>query len=202
VQNNISRLNQSVLEAKKLSDDAKEDIRRKAQEINDIITKTREASVAAGAAVFTKDFDNHANILEKKATKWLAATIVFTVLTLAFAIYSYFFPIAAKEHLDAIQQIASKLAIIGILITATIWSGKIYKALLHQASTYRFKALGLQTFQAFSSGAADAQTKDAVLMETTRAIFSNQKTGYIEDVGGGDTQIVEVLKSVLPASEK
>ena len=73
---------------------------------------------------------------------------------------------------------------------------------MHQASVYRFKALGLQTFRAFSSGASDAQTKDAVLMETTRAIFSVQDSGYIDSSSGGDseTKVVEIVKSVVPQS--
>lgn len=73
---------------------------------------------------------------------------------------------------------------------------------MHQASVYRFKALGLQTFRAFSAGASDSSTKDAVLMETTRAIFSTQDSGYIDQSGSADseTRIVEIVKSALPQS--
>ena len=69
---------------------------------------------------------------------------------------------------------------------------------MHQSTTNKHRALSLQTFQAFSSAAADVQTKEAVLLETTKAIFSLSPSGYIDSKGGGSEQgirIVEFAKS-------
>jgi hypothetical protein len=202
VQKNISTLNSSVGKAATLIGEAKLEVEKKAKEIDEIIVKAREASSAAGAAVFTKDFNLQAHELERKAQRWIVMTTILAVATLASAVFFYFYIKPATSELEVFQRIASKLAIIGILISSTIWCGRIYKSLMHQSCIYRFKALGLQTFQAFSAGSADTQTKNAVLMETTRAIFSNHQTGYIEESGNSDTQIVEILKSTLPSSEK
>ena len=60
--------------------------------------------------------------------------------------------------------------------------------------------MSLQTFQAFSHAASDEQTKDAVLMEATRAIFGNTQTGYIDGVEvtpESKVKILEVVKSVV-----
>jgi len=102
------------------------------------------------------------------------------------------------------QKLTTKLAILLVLITATAWCGKIYKALLHQSTVNRHRALSLQTFQAFSSAASDLQTKDAVLMQTTKAIFGDAGTGFVESGqkgSEGDIKVLEVLKSFLPGSQ-
>jgi hypothetical protein len=63
--------------------------------------------------------------------------------------------------------------------------------------------MSIQTLQAFAAAASDTQTKDAVLVEATRAVFGNVPTGYIEGPGGdSDLKIVEVARSILPKTEK
>jgi len=198
VQQNITQLNTSVARAAKLIDEAKSHAEERSREIDTIITKAREASAAAGAAVFTSDFIQQAGTLEIRAKKWLIVSSSLAATTLVAALLFYFFIASASTQLEAFQRIAAKLAIIGVLITATVWCGRIYKALMHQSSMYRFKGLGLQTFQAFSAGASNLQVKDAVLMETTRSIFAAPCSGYIDENSGGDTQVIEVLKSALP----
>lgn len=201
VNENIAQLNSAVGKATAMIDQAKLEAETKAKEIDLIIAKAREASVAAGAAVFTTDFKNQGVDLEKQAKGWLWITGILAVVTLTASVGFYFYINPANTQLEVFQRIAAKLAVLGVLITSTIWCGRVYKALMHQASVYRFKALGLQTFQAFSAGAAEAQTKDAVLLETTRSIFAQPQSGYIEDGGSNDTRIVEVLKSALPSNE-
>ena len=56
VAENIQKLTTSVNQANTLVSNAKGEMEAKAREISEIITKAREASAAAGAAVFTKDF--------------------------------------------------------------------------------------------------------------------------------------------------
>jgi len=202
VSKNISDLNSSVSRAASLIGEAQKEIAEKRKEIDGIIVQAREASVSAGAAVFTDDFAKQAGILEGHALKWLRATAVFGAATLIAAVVFFLLIKSSTEGLEVVQRVTSKVVILGVLLTGTIWCGRIYKALMHQASVYRFKALGLQTFRAFSAGASDAQTKDAVLLETTRAIFSVQDSGYIEASGSGDseTKIVEIVKSSIPQS--
>ena len=81
VSKNIEALTKSVQDANKIVEKAKEDIERKEEEIQEIITKAREASAAAGAAVFTKDFLRESDALRETAMKWLVATAIFALLT-------------------------------------------------------------------------------------------------------------------------
>ena len=67
VSQNIESLTKSVQEANALIEGAKSSISEK--EIQDIITKAREASAAAGAAIFTKDFQRESDSAKDNAKK-------------------------------------------------------------------------------------------------------------------------------------
>jgi len=189
----------SVSIANGIVDKAKGEIETKKKEIDDIIMKAREASAGAGAAVFTQDFDKEASKLSKNANKWLIATAVLGSITLVIAALTWFWTQTGLDTGQIWQKVASKFIVLSILLTATLWCGKIYKALMHQSAINRHRALSLQTFQAFSSAASDVQTKDAVLLETTHSIFSQGVTGYVDSasaVADSDARVIEIVKSI------
>ena len=200
VAENINALTKSVKNAETLISDAQVDITIKRGEIDKIIVSAREASAGAGAAVFTEDFDKEAKAKESSASKWLVASGFLATATIVFSLVMWVYTEPGLDNSQLIQKLGSKLAILAILFTATMWCGRIYKALMHQTATNRHRALSLQTFQAFSSAASDNQIKDAVLMEATRAIFSNNSTGYLdskENTGDSGVKIIEVVKSTI-----
>jgi hypothetical protein len=198
VARNISELTDSVSRATGLVETAKTDIRNKSAEIEDIVIKAREASASAGAAVFTKDFSDESKSLETKAESWLKATGFFGVLTIVFAIVLWLVSEPTDNGWEAAQKFGARLVVLVVLFTATLWCGRIYKALMHQSVTNKHRALSLQTFQAFSAAASDDQTRNAVLTETTRSIFSLSATGYISEDGNqeGAIRLIELQKIV------
>lgn len=198
VAKNIEALTTSVGEAQTLIDGAKTTIKARQEEIEGIITQAREASAAAGAAVFTQDFRNEAASLDDEARKWLIGTAVGASATFLFAVAIWLVPISGDDPASVIQRFGGKLAALVVLFTGTLWCGKIYRALMHLSTVNRHRALSLQTFQAFSHAASDDATKDAVLMEATRAIFGSTPTGYLESKGGSesDLKIVEIAKTI------
>lgn len=196
---NIEKLSTSVSTANGMVEKAKGEIENKKKEIDDIITKAREASASAGAAVFTQDFDRESIKLSDNATRWLITTTVLGSVTLIVAVLTWFWSPTGLDTGQIWQKVASKFIILSILLTATMWCGKIYKALMHQSVINRHRALSLQTFQAFSSAASDVQTKDAVLLETTRSIFSQCMTGYVDSASASadsDARVIEIVKSI------
>ena len=94
----------------------------------------------------------------------------------------------------------AKLIILTLLLTAATWCGRTYKALKHLAVVNRHRSLSLKTLNAFSAAAGDELTKNAVLLEATRAIFSAGATGYIDAKDGQDDssslRIVEIAKGL------
>lgn len=199
VAKNIESLTTSVSQAQKIVDDAKGTIAARQGEIETIITKAREASAAAGAAVFTQDFKNEATELATRASRWLKVTAALAVITLLVAIVMWVTPFDATDTPSVIQRFGGKLAVLVVLFTATLWCARLHNALMHQATVNRHRALSLQTFQAFSQAASDDATKDAVLMEATRAVFGSVPTGFLDGKasgGEGDLKIIEVAKSL------
>ena len=94
--------------------------------------------------------------------------------------------------------ITTKIALLALLFTATVWCSKNYRALKHQVTVNKHRALSLQTFQAFVGATKDPRTKDAVLMEATRAIFGNTATGFADPAHTSESgiRVLEIGKSV------
>ena len=203
VDRNIQSLTQSVQQAKSIANEAKGRIEGRESEMEGIITKAREASAAAGAAVFTQDFKREADQHDAAAGFWIKVTLGAAILTLFVAGAMWVWTEPGLDQGQLFQKLSTKLVVLAVLLSATIWCGRNYKALKHLATVNRHRSLSIQTLQAFSAAASDPQTKDAVLLEATRAVFGNTPTGYIEGSGGdSDLRIVEVARSFLPRPDK
>lgn len=76
-------------------------------------------------------------------------------------------------------------------------ASRIYKALKHQITVNKHRANALKTFQAFVKAASNDNTRDAVLIETTRSIFANSPSGYLDTTDASsdsNTKILEIIK--------
>lgn len=197
---NIQSLTDSVTAAKQIVDDARGEIEQRHNEIETIIIKAREASAAAGAAVFTRDFLSHADELRTNAKSWLRITAGMAIATVGLAVYAAFATTAGLDGGQLAHRLIGKFAIIGILVTATLWCGRIYKALMHQSAVNRHRSLSIQTLQAFANAATDPQAKDAVLLEAAKAVFANTPSGYIDSKDmhhDTSVKVFDVAKSLM-----
>lgn len=197
VQRNINELTRSVEEAGQLVDGTKKDIEQRRGEIGDIIVAAREAAASVGVAHFTADFNAEADAQDQSAEKWLKTTAGVAAVTILTALLMVFVPVKADATTpQVIQLFTSKVVILGLLFTATIWCGRLYKAARHQSAINKHRANALRTFQAFSKAASDDDARNAVLMETTKSIFAITPSGYLENESApeGGMKIVEVVK--------
>ena len=190
----LSRKKKSLDEREeKVFSKAQSDINTKIEEINTIITKVRDDAAIKAAAVFTKEFSDEASKASKAAWAWLGVTSGLMALTFFVAYLLWQNAESVPDLTEFVQTFGSKMAMLAVLFTATIWSGRNYRAMMHQKIVNKHRALGLETFQAFSSATNDPQIKDAVLLETTRAIFSASSTGYLEAKEAASDQEIRVL---------
>jgi hypothetical protein len=179
------------------------EISKKENEIGEIIVKAREASAAVGAAVFTQDFKKESENLKKGSRNWLIAAGGLALATLVIAGLMWYYAEPGLDRGQLFQKLGTKLAILVILITSTIWCGKIYKALMHLSTINGHRALSIQTLQAFVGAVENVQLKDAVVLEASRAIFGNVPTGYIDasnTSSDGDIKLFEIVKNLMPKS--
>lgn len=167
-------------------------------QIENAVTAAKEVAGMAGVGHFTEDFANEAKTHNTAAIKWLVATVVFAV---AAGSVAYHFGTAQQvpEEVAAILQYTTmRIVILGLLFTGTIWCGRMYKTNKHQESINKHRANALQTFQAFVEATDDPAIRDAVLMETTRSIFTIAPSGYLGEIDkspDAGSRIVEVIKA-------
>jgi hypothetical protein len=199
---NIQKLSSSVIQAQEIIGSAKKSAELELVEIKKVSAEARAAAAKAGAAHFTTDFEEEVKTNRKSAGRWLIATGVFAGLTILIALFSLMVALNNPNLTTSqlLQILVAKVIVLSVLFTATIWCGRLYKASLHQAATNRHRALSLMTFTAFSAAASDEQTRNAVLLETTRAIFGSSSTGYLDDKGTDESglKIIEIIKAIGP----
>lgn len=172
-----------IEEVRKIYRDAGESIASKEKELKKIIDVARQAAPAGAAVTFTEDFIEESKKLSSRSKKWLFATAGFAVATIISAV-SYWPEISpAVNELNTLRNIVSKATVIAVFFTGTIWCGRIYRALIHQVSVNRHRALSLKTFQAFVRATDDPYVRDAVLMAATKTVFANVPTGLVSQSG-------------------
>ena len=196
IEESVKHTETALAEAKAKLDDAKAYAAETHEEVHEIVAQIRDASATAGVATFTREFEQEAEKLAAGSKQWLAAVIALTVLTSAAALASFFWP-PLPDDADGwltLRHVVAKVSVIAVLFTGTIWCGRIYRALTHQRSINRHRALSLKTFQAFVKATDDPATRDAVLMAATKSIFGNVPTGFVDERGANQDTSVNVLE--------
>ena len=203
IEDSVKQTEVALAEAKAKLDEAESYAVGKREEVDKIVTLTREASASAGVATFTHEFDEEAKRLAVGSKTWLGAVVSLTVLTSAAALASFFWPSLPDDANSwlTLRHVVAKVSVIAILFTGTVWCGRIYRALTHQRSINRHRALSLKTFQAFVKATDDPATRDAVLIAATRSIFGNVPTGFVDERGATQDTSVNVLEIGKSASK-
>ena len=178
-------------------------LKDKEDEADQIVSNIRVAAASAGVATFTEEFNNEVSKLRKQSKMWLISTVLIAVLTATTSILFIFWnPLSNQAgEWDVLPNLVSKIALIVVLFTCTIWCGRIYRSLVHQATVNRHRALSLKTFQAFANATSDPYVKDAVLMAATKTIFASVPTGFVEQIEGQE-QGVNFVRFGKSAGEK
>ena len=209
ISKNLDQLRDTIDQANRLYDETKTWAETKRADIETVSKAAREAAASAGAAVFSTSFTDAAMRQRILAFKWLLGTAGFATLTLIAAIASFWWPPwpdnASTTLGNILPRLTTKIAGVGILFTATVWCGRVYRALLHQASVNERRGLSIATLQAFVSASNDLRTRDAVLLEATRSVFARAPTGYVDEQGrsyGEGVQFVEIGKAVADAKSR
>ena len=169
-----------------------------------VVRAIQGAAGEAGVAAYTVEFDGEALDTDRRAKRWLWVTGIGAFLTACVTLYGLLIP----EQPDSGKAwalapfILSKLSVVVVFVAGTVWCGRIYRALLHQRTTNRHRALSLKTFQTFVEATTDERTKDAILLAAANNIFANVSTGLADQVPVNDqgVQIVELGKSMRRVS--
>ena len=159
----------------------------------------RESAGKAGAALFTQDFAEEAQIAAKRSKTWLWPTAIFALAALSIAFFLMFGALdqVPENTWEAAYRLGGRVVAISVLSYAAVWSGRVVLANMHLANVNKHRAVSLQSLQAFHQAAADPVAKDAVVLEAARAVYENVPSGFIGRQAaekGGYARTLEVVK--------
>lgn len=194
----------SVIEAQRLEFSEKLEADRQA--VSDAVDAVRKMAQDAGISSEAIHFRNEAMEHRRVSYYWLGALGVLVLLLVAFSLFANQIlhwagvptPTTESSNAEVIGFLGQKGLIVFCLVFALLGAARNYGASRHNYVVNKHRANALSSIQAFSvSASADQQTKSAVLIQATQAIFTPQVSGYVK--GDGDnspsTPIIEILRS-------
>lgn len=170
-------------------------------EMQGALERVRQAAAEAGVAQHAIHFKDEAEFHKKQSHQWLGTTVIFAAATIAYALWSLgpqLNDLTATTIPRAIQLIVPRLVVIFVLTFGFVWSARSYSASRHNFVVNRHRQNALSSFETFVKGAGDQQTKDAVLLQATQSIFTQQDSGFLrgETAAQPTSQIVEVVRGL------
>ena len=175
-----------------------EQLKRQAEAALDKIKNAAaEAASWEHAAIFGSAAKRHGR------TKyiWLGASAILAATTLWLA-WQMAGQVAERDLSDAIQFLAARIILFGVLSYALVSCVRTYRAEAHNHVVNSHRCNALRTFEMFTAASSDDATRNAVLMQATQCIFSHRPTGFgqREDDAAPQSQVLELTRNVLPTT--
>ncbi len=164
----------------------------------------KRASGATAVKQYAIVFENESKYHSTQSRIWLIATIIILIGTsyLSIKLFDWVKEVPGNSFAN-IQFSITKIVILAVLFYAISICTKNFRAHKHNSILNKHRQNSLQTFEAFIAASNDEQTKNAVLLQTTQTIFSNQQTGYSSGENDGEVpnKIIEIIKTVGPGNK-
>ncbi len=196
------------LEANKAKNEVgkiKTEIESKNKELDSVLKKAKQSAGEIGVASYADFFGEEAKEHKKTSWWWFCAVIVTTLLTIGWGVILFFWTIDANTTVaESIQVALAKLVVLSTLYYSIIWTTKNYNAHNHNSIVNRHRKNSLNSFETFIKASEDdQQTKNAVLLQAAKAIYTAQSTGYNNNDSdtGGSNQIIEILRGFSKTSK-
>lgn len=185
-----TRVAQGEVEAAR---DAALDAQKKASEI---LTAMQLDAGKLGVEEHAISFDALAAEHKTLATRWLIACTVLLVALLGVGAVLTWYWHPGEKLSEIAQGIAIRVVLVGAVYYGLVVAVRNYRAHRHLAVINAHRRTALKTFSTFAKAATDDATKNAVLLEATRAIFTAGTTGYLPGPGEDDnpSRVVEILR--------
>lgn len=172
------------------------------EDVKKVAESVKRAAAEVGVSQHATHFQEEDYAQSKSSRRWLVAvggTGILIVL-LAFVNIWWLYGEVARQELDlgrAIQLSIGKLVLFSVLYFGLVWLARTYRSARHNQIVNRHRANALRTFETFVNAAADQQTKEAVLLRATDAIFGHQASGFDEARSElGSANVLEITRDL------
>ncbi|HAQ71340.1 MAG TPA: hypothetical protein DCR48_10240 [Flavobacteriales bacterium] len=192
VSQNISKLEEAISNGEGIVSDAMGRIVIEERKMKKIIQQAQDFAGDKGVTIFTEQFNSSAQENKDEANSWIKITAGIFSLTLVLIIVFMYQLMGVSEW----YEWASRATLVGVLVTGGMWCGKTYRILRHQQTINQHKANSLKSFLLFRDAADnDEATRNAVLMETTKSIFSSASSGFVSEAGNQKESGVRLIET-------
>lgn len=178
--------------------------REESREASELLTQAKTIAADSALSAHAERFDQERVRYELLGRKWLRATLALAALTLVAALtplvidyYSILVKSGMAPFLSSWSWITGKILAFSILLTGSVWCGKMYRATLHNSSLNAHRAAALQTFLILAKSAEGSATRDAVLVAATRSIFDIHSTGFSPTSESESSSLIDATLSRL-----
>lgn len=168
--------------------------------VADLEEQLRESLAKQGVGKQAQYFESEATKHATEAEKWGRRTWRWSVAVAIVALTSFVshrIPwIAPENTTEAIQFVASKVLLFGVLTFMLVRSSRNYMAHKHNEVVNRHKQNSLLTFNALVEAGATPDTRNTVLNHAASSIYATPDSGYVRggaDGGPSNTTLVELL---------
>ena len=199
----VENLNTETDRTKKINDKAASELAERQSEVDRLKLELENQLGKKSISSYEKIFEDQAKNHQKGAWAWL---IVTSALTFGFG---YIFWLLLKDlgpTSDKLPEILTNLftkgfflSLIYLLLNRSI---KNYTAEKHLQTINRHRQNALATFEAFVEAAGEnRETRDAVLLAATDAIFDANQSGYLSvktSRSDSANPIQQVVRAVIP----
>lgn len=175
----------------------------KTAELNKILDAVKKAAHEVGITQHTVNFEEASKKYQTLSKYWMWSIISTGLIIILLSLYIFNLPIEIEANdpyasYRFIQAAVARFTALFTLILLLFWEVRNYNAAQHNYTINQNKQNALSTFETFVSAARDEETKNAVLMQTTKAIFSNLPSGYLKNESGddGSSQIIEIARGI------
>lgn len=196
------------LNASQMLEEIKVNAEKVQKEIELALESVRAATGAIGIEKQAEVFKNAAQEHSTARKRWLVTTLLIAAITLGTLLTNWFLAYKMgppSSSLALVQLAIAKILVFSLLLSAVLWSSKVYRSHQHNYVVNKHRQNALETFQLFARAAeADAETKSMVLLQATKCIFTSQATGFLpgDKETEGTPQILEIIRGLSTATRQ
>jgi len=186
----------------------------KCQEIRESVEQTlSDVKTQVGGSAVSKhgmEFYETSKSDRKAAWLWFAGFALMAIITVLVVVILFLQACGfvqsvgtdSKDLFSRIQVTALRIIGISLLMTFTLWCGRMYKVMKNSEMVNRHKYLCLKTFAYFAGAATNADVRDSVLKTAVATIFEPVSTGLLSDDKSNDSGSGNITRLASELIEK
>lgn len=167
---------------------------------DNILKSLKDTAAESGVTRHSKIFADEATDHKRWANIWFWGILVYLITTgiVIYLIWDVTPTIQNSNLYQIVQYSLLKVVIFSILYYLLIFIMKNYNAHRHNFIVNKHKQNALSTFETFVGSTTSTEIKDAVLLQTTQSIFSNQISGYLknESEDNSPNKFIEIIRNI------